>query len=166
MQLPRNAFKAALRTGRPQIGLWLGLADAYTAELFATTGFDWLAIDAEHGPNDPRSVLAQLQAMAPYLVAIEQRLSADDVVPHGQSVRFDLTELMRPATSDLVTMIQTLYPMGLLTVDESRSLLGFTAAPPELPPQPTPEPPAPGSLLAPSPGSHSSPVPTRSGPIP
>jgi len=107
-----------------------------------------------------------LQAMAPYLVAIEQRLSADDVVPHGQSVRFDLTELMRPATSDLVTMIQTLYPMGLLTVDESRSLLGFTAAPPELPPQPTPEPPAPGSLLAPRPGSHSAPVPTRSGPIP
>src|SRR5215470_14418232 len=66
MQLPRNAFKAALRAGRPQIGLWLGLADAYTAELFATTGFDWLAIDAEHAPNDPRTVLAQLQAMAPY----------------------------------------------------------------------------------------------------
>lgn len=107
-----------------------------------------------------------LQAMAPYLVAIEQRLSADDVVPHGQSVRFDLTELMRPATSDLVTMIQTLYPLGLLTVDESRSLLGFTASPPELPPQPTPEPTPPGELLAPTPGSHSRPVPTRSGPIP
>jgi hypothetical protein len=99
-----------------------------------------------------------LQAMAPYLVAIEQRLSADDVVPHGQSVRFDLTELMRPATSDLVNMIQVLYPMGLMTVDESRSLLGFTAAPPELPPQATPTP-APPSSLAP-------PVPARSGPVP
>ena len=62
--------------------------------------------------------------MAPYLVAIEQRLSADDVVPHGQSVRFDLTELMRPATSDLVTMIATLYPMGLLGREEARDLLG------------------------------------------
>jgi hypothetical protein len=107
-----------------------------------------------------------LQAMAPYLVAIEQRLSADDVVPHGQSVRFDLTELMRPATSDLVTMVQTLYPMGLLSIDECRALLGFSAAPPDLPPQETPAPPAPSSLLAPSPGSHSAPVPTRSGPIP
>jgi hypothetical protein len=104
-----------------------------------------------------------LQAMAPYLVAIEQRLSADDVVPHGQSVRFDLTELMRPATSDLVTMIQTLYPLGLLTVDESRSLLGFTASPPELPPQATPTPPAPSSL-APAPAP--APVPARSGPVP
>ena len=65
MQLPANAFKAALRGGRPQIGLWLGLADAYTSELFASTGFDWLAIYAEHAPNDPRSALAQLQALAP-----------------------------------------------------------------------------------------------------
>jgi 4-hydroxy-2-oxoheptanedioate aldolase len=66
MQLPVNTFKAALRDGRPQIGLWHGLANAYTSELLASTGFDWLAIDAEHAPNDPRSVLAQLQAMAPY----------------------------------------------------------------------------------------------------
>jgi 4-hydroxy-2-oxoheptanedioate aldolase len=68
MQLPVNAFKAALRAGRPQIGLWHGLANSYASELLATTGFDWLAIDAEHAPNDPRSILAQLQAMAPYPV--------------------------------------------------------------------------------------------------
>ena len=66
MELPRNAFKAALGRGRPQIGLWLGLADAYASELCASTGFDWLVIDAEHAPNDVRSVLAQLQAVAPY----------------------------------------------------------------------------------------------------
>ena len=66
MELPRNTFKAALREGRPQIGLWLGLADAYATELCASTGFDWVALDAEHAPNDVRSVLAQLQALAPY----------------------------------------------------------------------------------------------------
>jgi len=68
MQMPVNHFKHALRSGKPQIGLWVGLADAYVAELLATTGFDWLLIDAEHAPNDPRSVLAQLQAMAAYPV--------------------------------------------------------------------------------------------------
>jgi 4-hydroxy-2-oxoheptanedioate aldolase len=78
MQLPRNAFKAALRGSRPQIGLWMGLADAYVAELLATTGFDWVAIDAEHAPNDPRSVLAQLQALAPYPVqALVRTVSGD-----------------------------------------------------------------------------------------
>src|SRR5271170_5351230 len=66
MELPTNVFKQALRQGKPQIGLWVGLADAYAAELLATAGFDCLIIDAEHAPNDPRSVLSQLQALAPY----------------------------------------------------------------------------------------------------
>ena len=78
MQLPANAFNAALRSGRPQIGLWLGLADAYVSELLASTGFDWLAIDAEHAPNDPRSVLAQLQALAPYPVHAVVRTASGD----------------------------------------------------------------------------------------
>ena len=36
MQLRQNAFKDALRASRPQIGLWVGLADAYVTELLAT----------------------------------------------------------------------------------------------------------------------------------
>jgi 4-hydroxy-2-oxoheptanedioate aldolase len=66
MQIPRNTFKDALRQQRTQIGLWVGLADANAAEALAGTGFDWLLLDGEHAPNDPRSVLAQLRAVAPY----------------------------------------------------------------------------------------------------
>ena len=66
MPAPRNKFKAALKAGQLQIGLWLGLADSYAAELSAGAGFDWLLIDAEHAPNDLRSILGQLQAIAPY----------------------------------------------------------------------------------------------------
>jgi len=66
MQLPVNSFKQAMLDRQRQIGLWVGLAGAYTAEAVACTGFDWLLIDAEHAPNDVRSVLAQLQAVAPY----------------------------------------------------------------------------------------------------
>lgn len=68
MKIPPNRFLSALREQRPQIGLWIGLADPNAAEALATTGFDWLVIDAEHAPNDPRSVLAQLRAVAPYPV--------------------------------------------------------------------------------------------------
>lgn len=78
MQLPINTFKQALRARRPQIGLWVGLANAYTSELLAPTGFDWFGIDAEHSPNDPRTVLAQLQAMAPYPVHAMVRTVSDD----------------------------------------------------------------------------------------
>ncbi|HTJ07226.1 MAG TPA: 4-hydroxy-2-oxoheptanedioate aldolase [Caldimonas sp.] len=66
MQLPVNAFKAALARREPQIGLWLALADPYAAEVVATAGFDWLLVDGEHVPNNVQTVLAQLQALAPY----------------------------------------------------------------------------------------------------
>lgn len=66
MDMPINTFKQRLRSGQTQIGLWLGLADPYCAELAANAGFDWLLLDGEHAPNDLRSLLGQLQAIAPY----------------------------------------------------------------------------------------------------
>jgi 4-hydroxy-2-oxoheptanedioate aldolase len=61
--LPPNDFKAALRDGRPQIGLWSSFCSSLVAELLAHTGYDWIVVDSEHAPNDPADVLAQLQAM-------------------------------------------------------------------------------------------------------
>ncbi|MHA6180512.1 4-hydroxy-2-oxoheptanedioate aldolase [Pseudomonas mohnii] len=66
MDMPVNTFKLRLQSGETQIGLWLGLADPYCAELAANAGFDWLLIDGEHAPNDLRGMLGQLQAVAPY----------------------------------------------------------------------------------------------------
>ncbi len=66
MQTPVNLFKQALARKQPQIGLWLGLTSAYTAEICAGAGFDWLLMDGEHAPNDLQTLLAQLQSVAPY----------------------------------------------------------------------------------------------------
>jgi 2-keto-3-deoxy-L-rhamnonate aldolase RhmA len=66
MQTPVNTFKQALRDKRPQIGLWLGLADHYSTEICAGAGFDWLLIDGEHAPNDLRTILQQAQTIAAY----------------------------------------------------------------------------------------------------
>ncbi|WP_426035733.1 hypothetical protein [Cypionkella sp. TWP1-2-1b2] len=44
MPAPFNTFKAGLAAGRPQIGLWLGLANPITAGLCANAGFDWRLI--------------------------------------------------------------------------------------------------------------------------
>ena len=51
MELSTNVFKQALLEGKPQIGLWVGLADSYVAELLATVGFDCLVIDARSDPE-------------------------------------------------------------------------------------------------------------------
>lgn len=59
-----NHFKSAIQQGKPQIGLWLDMGEAITAEIAGTAGFDWLVIDGEHGPNDLRSIIDQLRALA------------------------------------------------------------------------------------------------------
>lgn len=66
MQTPVNPFKKALAEQRAQIGLWLGLANSYTAEICAGAGFDWLLVDGEHAPNDLQTLLTQAQAIAGY----------------------------------------------------------------------------------------------------
>jgi 4-hydroxy-2-oxoheptanedioate aldolase len=68
MQMTKNIFRDALKAGLPQIGCWVGLADANVAEALAGCGFDWLLLDGEHAPNDVRTVLEQLRAVAPYAV--------------------------------------------------------------------------------------------------
>lgn len=66
MKMPINQFKKNLAANQRQIGLFLGLGDAYIAEVLAMAGFDWLLIDGEHGPNDVRSIRDQLQVLAAY----------------------------------------------------------------------------------------------------
>lgn len=66
MKMPDNPFLAAIRQGRPQIGLWVSLSSNYAAEVVAGAGYDWLLVDMEHTPSDMATVLGQLQAIAPY----------------------------------------------------------------------------------------------------
>ncbi len=63
MPAPKNTFKAAIYAGEMQIGCWLGLAEPYLAEISGSAGFDWVVVDAEHAPNDLRSIVAQLQIL-------------------------------------------------------------------------------------------------------
>ncbi|GHC53361.1 2,4-dihydroxyhept-2-ene-1,7-dioic acid aldolase [Alcaligenes pakistanensis] len=75
-----NSFKQALSKNDPVIGLWLGLANAYTAELLGGSGYDWLVIDNEHAPNTVPSTLAQLQALASTPAHAVVRAASDDTV--------------------------------------------------------------------------------------
>jgi 4-hydroxy-2-oxoheptanedioate aldolase len=80
MELPRNAFKRALREGRTQIGLWSSLSSNYTVEVIAGAGYDWILLDMEHSPNDLESLLSQLQAAAAYRTHPVVRVPWNDMV--------------------------------------------------------------------------------------
>jgi 4-hydroxy-2-oxoheptanedioate aldolase len=100
MQTPPNTFKQAITRSGAQIGLWLGLADPYAAELCATAGFGWLLIDGEHGPNDLRSTLAVLQAVAPYPSHPVVRVPHGDAALIKQVLEIGATTLLVPMVED------------------------------------------------------------------
>jgi 4-hydroxy-2-oxoheptanedioate aldolase len=66
MDLPRNRFKAALRAGRHQLGVWSSLGGTVAPEILAVAGFDWVVIDTEHAPIEVAEVLPALQTLAAY----------------------------------------------------------------------------------------------------
>ena len=61
-------WREALAGERPVTGMWVASGSPVVAEICAGSGVDWLLIDSEHAPNDLHSILAQLQAVAPYPV--------------------------------------------------------------------------------------------------
>jgi 4-hydroxy-2-oxoheptanedioate aldolase len=120
MQTPANAFKQALQKKRPQIGLWLGLADPYCAEICAGAGFDWLLIDGEHAPNDVRSTLGQLQALSAYPSHAVARIS----VGHGQIG----TTLVKQY---LDIGVQTLLVPMVDTAEQAQAIVSASRYPPQ-----------------------------------
>lgn len=111
---PDNSFKAALARGTAQIGLWLGLANPYSAELVAGAGFDWLLIDGEHAPNTVPTILAQLQAIAPYPSHSVVRVPWNDAVVIKQVLDLGAQTLLVPmvqsAAEASAAVAATRYP--------------------------------------------------------
>ena len=111
-----NRLKDALADGRTQLGLWLALANSYTAEICAGAGFDWLLVDEEHAPNTITSIIAQLQAIAPYPVEPVVRVASGDDVAIKKVLDIGFTSL-------LVPMVES--------GDQAEALVRATRYPPE-----------------------------------
>ena len=100
MDLPVNRFKRAIRDGRQQIGLWCSIPGGTVAEVLAGAGYDWIVFDTEHSPGDPASVLAQLQAAAPYPVSAVVRPTTNDVAEIKRYLDIGAQTLLIPYVQD------------------------------------------------------------------
>ena len=91
-----NPLKQALAERRAQIGLWQSLANPYSAEICADTGYDWLLFDGEHAPNTIQTLLAQLQAVAPYPVEPVARVPVGEAAIIKQYMDIGFRSLLVP----------------------------------------------------------------------
>jgi len=115
-QLAANAFKRAVREGRPQVGLWASLCSNIATEVIGGSGFDWILIDTEHAPNELPNVFSQLQALVGGTAA----------------------PIVRPAWNDMV-LIKRLLDVGVQnflvpyvqTPEEARAAVAAVRYPPQ-----------------------------------
>ncbi len=59
-----NTAKTAWREGKTTYGAWLSIPSAFSAEVMAHQGFDWLCIDMQHGIVDYQVAVTMLQAIS------------------------------------------------------------------------------------------------------
>lgn len=96
------------------LGLWQALATPYTAEICAGAGFDWLLFDGEHAPNTAQTLLAQLQAVAPYPVHPVARPPVGEaaVIKHYLDIGFEtlLVPMVETAAQATALVAATRFP--------------------------------------------------------
>ena len=116
MDLPQNAFKRALKAGKPQIGLWSTLSSNYGVEVLAGAGFDWILLDTEHSPTELENLLTQLQAAAPYPTHAVVRVPWNDMVTIKRVLDIGAQSLLIPYVS---------------TPEEAAAAVSYTRYPPK-----------------------------------
>ena len=116
MNLPPNTFKAALREGRRQIGIWHSLCDPTVAELLAGCGYDWVMLDTEHSPVGPAEAISFLRAVAPY--------PTSPVVRPGWNDPVEIKKLLDAGA-------QTLLIPYVQNADEARAAVAAVTYPPK-----------------------------------
>lgn len=88
-------FRTRLRGGRRLMGTMLTLPSPAVAEILADLGFDWLFVDAEHGPLETADLLGILQAVGPRAACLV-RVPADDEAPIKRALDLGATGIIVP----------------------------------------------------------------------
>ena len=63
-------------------------------------------------------------------MAIEARLSMDDVTPRGQYVKFDVDDFLRGNPAEQSDIAIKLVGSGIITIDEARDMVDYAPSTP------------------------------------
>lgn len=112
---PPPSFRDRLAaTDWPLVGAWVCSGSPIVAEIVAGSGLDWTLIDAEHSPIGLESILALLQAVAPYPITPVVRVPSADATLIKQVLDVGAQNLLVPmvnsAAEAAAAVAATRYP--------------------------------------------------------
>ncbi len=74
-----SEFRTKLRGGQKVLGTMVTLPEPAVSEILAAAGFDWLFIDAEHGPFETSDIQGILQAVGDRIPCIVRVAAANEI---------------------------------------------------------------------------------------
>ncbi len=116
MPVPANKLKAALKAGERQMGLWIAMTHATSAEIASKAGFDWCLIDGEHAANEIPMILDQLRAMGAGTATPVVRLPVGDPTLIKRTLDLGVQSLVIPMIN---------------TAEEAEAMVRATRYPPD-----------------------------------
>lgn len=96
-----NTALQTWRDGGQTVGAWLSIDSAYSAEVMAHVGFDWLCLDTQHGLVDRSDLMPMLQG-----------ISTTDVVPFVRVGWNDPAEIMNALDTGALGVVVPLVNSG------------------------------------------------------
>ncbi|MBI4240528.1 MAG: 2-dehydro-3-deoxyglucarate aldolase [Candidatus Rokubacteria bacterium] len=130
----QNPVKRKLREGKSVLGTMLNVADPIAAEAIAALGFDWLAVDTEHGPIDIHVMATMFQANGRYPVAPMARISWNSEenikrVLDAGAWGFVAPNVKSREEAELVVQAAKYPPAGIRSLGTGRHVLSFKTDP-------------------------------------
>jgi len=104
------------------------------AEIARATGLPPAMLGAPAGGMTYSNVQAERRglvdlALQPYMSAIEQRLSMDDVTPRGTTLMFLPNDFLRANPIEEAQLLSVLLDRDVITIDEARRRIGEPGGP-------------------------------------
>jgi HK97 family phage portal protein len=104
------------------------------AEIARATGLPGILLGASASGMTYQNVQSERRglvdlALQPYMSAIEQRLSMDDVTPRGTSLMFQPNDFLRATPIEEAQLLSVLLDREVITIDEARRRIGEPGGP-------------------------------------
>jgi 2-dehydro-3-deoxyglucarate aldolase/4-hydroxy-2-oxoheptanedioate aldolase len=94
--LNHGALAAAVRSGVPTLGTFIGTASPLAAEVCAAAGFDWLLLDLEHGAGGEEQIRDVVPAAGSYGVPTVVRVESAARIRMGRVLDSGAAGIMLP----------------------------------------------------------------------
>jgi 2-dehydro-3-deoxyglucarate aldolase len=121
-----TALRAKLQAGQPSVGSWLQIPSPDVAELVASGGFDWVAIDTEHGAVSRHQLPDLMRAIELHGALPLVRVSHPNPRPCQQALDAGAGGVVVPRIEDAATLREIIA--GCQWPPAGRRGVGFSRA--------------------------------------